>query len=89
MNLDAIILFLFVVTGISFGIYHEHHHKRTYYSCTVIESQKELPLVSSYDLKQLEILYANQLNKSLVCEPRTLTSHQKKIYNSTLTIEAN
>lgn len=89
MNLDWLLLFLFIVTGISFSIYMENSHERTYYSCTVIETEKKLPLVSRYDLIQLEYLYAQEFRQSLVCEDIKLTAHQKKIYNSTLTIETN
>lgn len=89
MNTDWLALILFILTGITFGIYMEHHHQRTYYSCTVIETNKELPLVSTYDLKELEFLYAQKFKKSLVCESIILTPKQKKIYNSTLTTKAN
>lgn len=88
MNSTALILLFFIITGISFSIYMEHSHERTYYSCTVIETEKKLPLVSRYDLIQLEYLYAQEFKQSLVCEDIRLTAQQKKIYNSTLTIEA-
>jgi|SaaInl74LU_5_DNA_1037368.scaffolds.fasta_scaffold00014_23 hypothetical protein len=88
MNLDWLILILFIMTGIVFGIFIEHHHEKTYYNCTVVETNKKLPLLSRYDLIQLEKLYAQEFNQSLVCEDTKLTAHQKRIYNSTLTIEA-
>ena len=88
MNTDFLILFVFIITGISFSIYMEHSHERTYYSCTVIETEKKLPLVSRYDLIQLEYLYAQEFNQSLICKDIQLTAQQKKIYNSTLTMDA-